>query len=200
MKALGWKSDYRSIFSLESCGTLDNSKCGSIANRGSHVQDVQKRLLSPNVNVNVRVVESAIVSPTQFNKTLAPRSPNAAMAPTQTLQEPTRLWMVHHPKVLHSIGLRNGRSCCLHLLRYRYCFFFFPPTQHLLDSFSAWMLPWPNVTARKPAARAQTRTAREHSAPISHDPASQPGKRMKVMVQLGKEGKNNLIHKLAKVN
>lgn len=52
----------------------------------------------------------------------------------------------------------------------------------------------------KPAARAQTRTAREHSAPISHDPASQPGKRMKVMVQLGKEGKNNLIHKLAKVN
>lgn len=148
MKALGWKSDYRSIFSLESCSTLDNSKCGSIANRGSHVQDVQKCLLSANVNVNVRVVESAIVSPTQFNRTLAPRSPNAAMAPTQTLQEATRLWMVHHPKVLHSIGLRNGRSCCLHLLRYRYCFFFFPPTQHLLDSFSAWMLPWPNVTAQ----------------------------------------------------
>lgn len=127
MKALGWKSDYRSIFSLESCSTLDNSKCGSIANRGSHVQDVQKCLLSANVNVNVRVVESAIVSPTQFNKTLAPRSPNAAMAPAQTLQEPTRLWMVHHPKVLHSIGLRNGRSCCLHLLRYRYCFFFSHP-------------------------------------------------------------------------
>lgn len=127
MKALGWKSDYRSIFSLESCSTLDNSKCGSIANRGSHVQDVQKCLLNANVNVNVRVVESAIVSPTQFNRTLAPRSPNAAMAPTQTLQEPTRLWMVHHPKVLHSIGLRNGRSCCLHLLRYRYCFFFSHP-------------------------------------------------------------------------
>lgn len=57
----------------------------------------------------------------------------------------------------------------------------------LLDSFSVLM---PYITeCDGPKHSASTQACTTHSHPITHKPASQPGKHMKVMVQLGKRVK-----------
>lgn len=74
----------------------------------------------------------------------------------------------------------------------------FSSTLHLLDSFSIWMLHITERDGAKPAASSQICTT--HSAE-QQLPMTWPAREThKSYGSIRKKGKNNLIHKLAKVN